>query len=425
MAPPRSPSSVRGEGGRPRSTEREAGALQARGPRSPPPSRLPGWRPSAQLLLPRPASGSAPSALLPPQPSTEQPGCRGRLATKLSREPAPVSRSGERAGRGQGLECGRGCGARLCVAGLGSGHPHGAAELSEPPAWGGRAPGPWRLWAARVGSRSAAGSAASCLIPSSGPRPDAHTPVALPGFASVRAPGVCLRLRQGGRVSVFPRAALGSEFDVPRSPSPSLECVEYARHWVSVISFGSPFNLMNRHYTHSTEKERGSERKSCDQEHHRVKERARVLNPSQPDPHHLMTCGQAPGSASPGVWCGKCGDHCPRSPTARLQTRGGPPPPHCASQRILWKDEWPLLSGSGFWRQKPVAAALSGDRSQIPEATLDFSGRSQGSQELERSSSSRKLLSFSGCLSPPPPPPKETLPRSLNLSEVSAAPGSW
>ena len=42
------------------------------------------------------------------------------------------------------------------------------------------------------------------------------------------------------------------------------------------------------------------------------------------------------------------------APTAWLQTQGGPPPPHCASRRILWKDEWPLLSGSGFWWQKPV-----------------------------------------------------------------------
>ena len=50
--------------------------------------------------------------------------------------------------------------------------------------------------------------------------------------------------------------------------------------------------------------------------------------------------------------------------------------------------EW-ILVAEARW------AALSGE-SQISEVTLNFSGRSQGSQELERSSSSRKPLSFSG-----------------------------
>lgn len=160
--------------------------------------------------------------------------------------------------------------------GLGSGHPGRATELPEPPAWGGRARGPWGLWAARVGVRGTLENPA--LVPLHPRR--AHT-CGLPGSPAC-APGAAARARIGetrrGRVS--PSPAPDSDLNVFHSSSPSLEVLSVPGTGLSLISLGFPCNSMIRYYyTHFAEGERGSEGASCVQEHQPVKERARRLSP--------------------------------------------------------------------------------------------------------------------------------------------------
>ena len=85
-----------------------------------------------------------------------------------------------------------------------------------------------------------------------------------------------------------------------------------------------------------------------------------------------------------------------------------------AASSSLWLREDPLERWETLTYQEvdsggrsPVGAAVSGERSPVTEVSLDFSGRSRGSQELglEHSRSSQKPLSLSGSLSPHPPTP--------------------
>ena len=90
--------------------------------------------------------------------------------------------------------------------------------------------------------------------------------------------------------------------------------------------------------------------------------------------------------------------------TARLQTQEAP-----ATSSSLWLEEDPLERWETLTYQEvdsggrsPVGALVSGERSPTTEVPLDFSGRSQGSQELglKHRRSAQKALSLSGSLSP-------------------------
>lgn len=138
--------------GRPRRAEPEAGSGRpgARVSASRPPSGLPPRRGSSPGApppgrLPRRRAATEPRAAWPSRPPRHQtfPG-------------AGAGESERRAGRARAMGRSAAAAAGRDVArppGLGSGHPGRATELPEPPAWGGRAWGPWGLWAARVGVR--------------------------------------------------------------------------------------------------------------------------------------------------------------------------------------------------------------------------------------------------------------------------------
>ena len=125
--------------------------------------------------------------------------------------------------------------------------------------------------------------------------------------------------------------------------------------------------------------------------------------------HHMMRLNPRFSITRVGVSQGGSVETTLAFPTAWLQTQETP-----ATSSSLWLREDPLERWETLTCQEvdsggrsPVGAAVSGERSPIMEVILDFSGRSQGSQELglEHSGSSQKPLSLSGSLSPCPPPP--------------------